>query len=289
MKIYLDDACLSDLIGVSPRRLLDLQREMSADEQVSERLLDQALARGVTGLICTVASPFMRLLIKQPARWPLEIFLVVPDFQSFVRDTSHYGTAGAGLRRVKRMSWGMKIRLGLLALRNFHRLLRFEYSVLTNFLLFAEVANFFSGPASHLKIKAVFLHPKLVDLSTALSQIKTFQFFQQMIQTWFHSEAGLVTRNPVALQSLGGGSQPLFQWILMPFNRFGYLMNPDQKACESFMVQIRAHAHALAAAADPLSFPDQPEDLAYAGRHGLEGIVVSPLSLLDAAIQKSPR
>src|SRR5262245_54800829 len=94
-------------------------------------------------------------------RW--DIWALVPHVAGYVREATDYGLAGAGWRRLRRMSPLARVRLCWQGLRNFRGVLRRDFPTLLDLLLELEMANF-----RRARPPVVFLHAQVTDLLLAL-------------------------------------------------------------------------------------------------------------------------
>ena len=172
-------------------------------------------------------------LLKNPSPNDIEIFSMVPDFQQFVRDTSHYGTTGAAARRILAMPTLKKLRLVKVALGHFDKALKFKFELLMNLFLMAEASKI-------PKRRAIFLHHQITDLALSFDQPGLFRIFHQIVSNEFGAEPGLSTLNFRQLTEVLEENKLEFPWLMAPFNPKGYQMHPSSQACLEVLPRIRS-------------------------------------------------
>lgn len=239
MKVILTDRSLHGIHLTSRQKAFRTQLFFSQEKQLA-KVLDRAVQLGIKDLLCTTHPLLLKLLKKEKERWPFKISVIVPNFSQFVRDSSHYGTAGAAIRRVFRMSLLHKLRFCKVSMANFEKVLGMKFEILMNLFLMAESSQFFTAEKneSRLEVKRVFLHQQIADLALALNQPGLFQLFKKIVTSEFRAEAGVITKNFVRLNSFFRQHHISIPWMISPFNPRGYWMNPNRRSCEETLKQI---------------------------------------------------
>lgn len=194
--------------------------------------IDRAVKLGAKKFLCSPSLASLQL-IQDPRLEGFEIFAMVPDFQQFVRDTSHYGTTGAAARRILAMPILKKIRLVKVALGHFDKALKFQFELLMNLFLMAEASKI-------PKPKAIFLHHQITDLALSFDQPGLFKIFHQIVSNEFGAQPGLSTLNFRRLAEALEENKLEFPWIMAPFNAKGYQMNPSPQACLEVLPRLRS-------------------------------------------------
>jgi len=172
-------------------------------------------------------------ILENPSANNIEIFSMVPDFQQFVRDTSHYGTTGAAARRILAMPALKKLRLVKVALRHFDKVLKFQFDLLMNLFLMAETSKI-------PKRRTIFLHHQITDLALSFDQPGLFKIFHQVVSNEFGAEPGLSTLNFKRLTEVLEENKLEFPWLMAPFNPKGYQMYPSSQACLEILPHLRS-------------------------------------------------
>lgn len=232
MKFFLSDKSLQGMHLISKRHALEVQLICSNEKFLSE-ILDKAIENKVDQLLCMFNPVLFKMLAENPKRWPFKVFAIVPHFSQFVRDTSHYGTTGAAIRRVMKMSLMQKAQLGIVALSNIHKVLKMRFDMMMNLFLMAESAQFFLK--SGVKIQSIILHPQITDLALSLNQTELFRLFCKIVKNQYGAEPGFSTLNfSLLVETLQTAAIPA-EWIVAPFNSKGYGMNPDSVQCNEWL------------------------------------------------------
>ena len=274
-KILIDPA-LPELASFSPEASFQTGLSFSRLEQQITSL-DSAIQNGVKHVLCTTGSPLFQVFMDHPGRWPFSLAAVVPNFQQFVRDTSHFGTIGAALMRVKKMSLFQMMRMGLFCAGYILQVLQMKFEILMNTFLMAEMSQLFK--TKKLKIDQVFLHPQMTDLALALGRSDFFPLYVKVVRTW-GSTPGFMTRNFAPLESLlkRTGVQAS---LMAPFNPKGYGMNPSREECEKAREALSSNPQ-IPVFGFHWNLPGvgTEESLAYATRLKLNGIAVGLDSFL---------
>lgn len=190
-----------------------------------EASIKEAGSLGVTQILLT-PSPAAFDLLNSGALSGLDLWALVPNFQQFVRDTSHYGTTGAAARRILSMPLLKKLRLIKVSLRHLPEALAFKFELLMNLFLMAEASGL-------PRPKALFMHAQITDLALSFDQTGIFRIFREIAEGEFGAEAGLFTLNFVRLCEVLQESKVPYSWIAAPFNPRGYRMHPSAEACHA--------------------------------------------------------
>ena len=233
MEAIICDRSLQGVHLLSKRKGVELQAYFSRKDHLA-RALDAARDSGVRSLYCTSQPLLLELLKSDPDRWPFRVFAVVPNFARFVRDTSHYGTTGAAVRRILAMPFFHKLRLAGFALAHPGPALGMRFELMMNLFLLAEASAFLAPgkDGGRLRLRALVLHQQIADLSLSLGQKGLFRIFSRMARAELGLEAGAATSNDVRLSEFLEDSPGLFDWFFSPFNPRGHLMHPGRSECE---------------------------------------------------------
>lgn len=225
----------SPFIGADPL-IQDRARESLAQLRPEEmvRVMRAAFASGADGFVFythpTNLSAF-KLLSSQDPEISFDMYPLFPYAQDYVRGATEMGTVGLLMERLKRLTLAGKIKAvfegGLAALTlDPHKLLAMT--------LQAEIGDFLKAAPPRARLKGVFLHDVIVDLSVALGLREMIETYIASVVGEYGVKPGLTTRNFTRLVGFLENNNISMNnlMIMAPFNSLGFQMNPSRQACE---------------------------------------------------------
>lgn len=172
-----------------------------------------------------------KLLTSQDPEASFDMYPLFPYARGYVRDAAEMGTVGLLMERVKRLTLAGKVKAvfegGLAALTlDPHRMLAMT--------LEAEVEDFLTAAPHGARLRGIFLHDIIVDLSVALGLREIIETHITTVADNYGVKPGLVTRNFTRLVGfLEHNNMSIKELMIMaPFNSLGFQMNPSRQACE---------------------------------------------------------
>jgi len=267
----------SPFVGADPLiqdRASESLAQMKPGEMV--RVMRASFAGGADGLVFythpTNLAAF-KLLTSDYPEISFDMYPLFPYAREYLRDAAEMGIVGLLMERVKRLTLAGKIRAlfegGLAALTlDPHRMLALT--------LEAEVEDFLKAAPPRARLKGIFLHDVIVDLSVALGLREVIETHIVTVADKYGVKPGLVTRNFTRLVSfLENNNMPIKELMIMaPFNSLGFQMNPSRQACEETLAS-RNHLDVVAMGLLSAGILDLESALAYIKRlKNLRSIVV---------------
>ena len=243
---------------------LRLRRSLGSDEII--RIISAAIDNGATGFTFS-ATPKMLELLHQMKNvgFPkkMGLYPVIPDVQSYSRLVSERGMLGALVAKLGGMGKASKVQsvfgggLGLLA-GNPEKLLKTYVK--------AEVSLIHTFAPAGTRIESVFLHEIGTDLIVSLGMTKLFETYCQTVKDSLEVVPGFVTRNfPRFTRFIRRGGFGLGDYfVLTPFNRLGFQMNPSKAECEKSLATAKG-ASVIAMSVLAGGFLELEEAIAYLG------------------------
>ncbi|HVH14819.1 MAG TPA: hypothetical protein VNA15_03760 [Candidatus Angelobacter sp.] len=267
----------SPFIGADPL-IQDRAKESLAQLKPEDmvRVMRTSFASGADGFVFythpTNLSAF-KLLSSQDPEISFDMYPLFPYARDYVRDAAEMGTVGLLMERVKRLTLAGKVKAvfegGLAALTlDPHRMLAMT--------LEAEVEDFLKAAPRRARLKGVFLHDVIVDLSVALGLREIIETHITSVADTFGVKPGLVTRNFTKLVDfLENTNLPTKELMIMaPFNSLGFQMNPSRQSCEETLAN-RNYLDVVAMGLLSAGILDLPSALAYIkGLKNLSSVVV---------------
>lgn len=292
MEVFLTDRSLHGTSLLPRYKSSKIQLNLNRQDQLS-KVLDSAIQLGIKNLVCTSHPLLLSLLQKNKSRWPFKISMIVPNFQQFVRDTSHYGTVGTAVKRVLSMPFLGKLSLMKFGLLNVKGGLGMKFSVLMNVFLMTEISQFLHSlrKGTSIQVEKIFLHHQIADTALALKQFELFDIFKKLVYSYFGSEPGIITRNFVPLNIFLREHQIHFPWIVTPFNPRGYMMTPDSKSCEDTLREIMNEKRDLPKTKIVSDYctlsgiVPADESVAYLNSHPFSGVMLEMTDIADTNLQ----
>lgn len=230
----------SSFIGADPL-MQDRARESLAQLNPEEmvRVMRTSFASGADGFAFYTHPTNLAALKLLTARDPeifFDMYPIFPYAREYVRDAAEMGTVGLFMERVKRLALAGKIKTvfegGLAALTlDPHKMLAMT--------LEAEIEDFLKAAPPRARLKGIFLHDIIVDLSVALGLRKMIETHIASVSDRYGVKPGLVTRNFSRLVSfLENTNMPTKELMIMaPFNSLGFQMNPSRETCEETLTK----------------------------------------------------
>jgi hypothetical protein len=267
----------SPFTGADPL-IQDRARESLAQLNPEEmaRVMRASFASGADGFVFytqpTNLATF-KLLTSQYPEISFDMYPLFPYARDYVRDATEMGTVGLLMERLKRLTLAGKIKAvfegGLAALTlDPHRILAMT--------LEAEVEDFLKAAPPRARLKGIFLHDIIVDLSVALGLREMIETHIESVAGKYGVKPGLVTRNFTKLVGFleNNNISTKDLMIMAPFNSLGFQMNPSRQACEETLAS-RNHLDVLAMGLFSAGILDLESALAYIkGLENLRSVVV---------------
>jgi len=240
------------------------------------RVMRASFASGADGFVFYTQPANLatfKLLTSQDPEISFDMYPLFPYARDYVRDATEMGTVGLLLERLKRLTLAGKVRAvfesGLAALTlDPHKMLALT--------LEAEVDDFLKAAPRGARLKGIFLHDIIVDLSVALGLREMIETHIASVATKYGVKPGLVTRNFTRLVDfLENNNMPMKELIIMaPFNSLGFQMNPSRQACEETLA-ARNYLDVVAMGLLSAGILDLESALAYVKRlKNLKSVVV---------------
>ena len=228
------------LLGDSPFIGTDPLMQDKASESLAQlnpeemaRVMKASFGSGADGFVFNTHPTNLaafKLLTSRNPEIRFDLYPVFPYARDYVRDATAMGTVGMLMERVKRLTLTGKARAifegGLAALTmDPHKILTMT--------LEAEVDDFLEAAPRAAKLKSIFLHDVIVDLSVALNLGEMIETHIASVADKYGVKPGLVTRNFTRLIGFLENSNLSKELVVMaPFNSLGFQMNPSRQACE---------------------------------------------------------
>jgi hypothetical protein len=267
----------SPFTGADPL-IQDRARESLAQVKPEEmvRVMRASFANGADGFVFYTHPPNLaafKLLTSQDHEISFDMYPIFPYARDYVRDAAEMGTVGLLMERVKRLTLAGKIKAvfegGLAALTlDPHKMLAMT--------LEAEIEDFLNAAPPRAKLKGIFLHDIIVDLSVALGLREMIETHIASVADKYSVKPGLVTRNFTRLVTfLENNNMPMKEIIIMaPFNSLGFQMNPSRQSCEETLAN-RNYLDVVAMGLLSVGILDLESALAYVKRlKNLRSVVV---------------
>jgi len=191
---WLDAAPLLGLAGGDRTAEIALKARAAQPEALA-RLLAEAIAdANPEAIVAPMVAPFAAAWTLLPRAQRRPLWLVLPDVRGLVRESTEYGMAGAGARRMLRVGVMGLMKLGFGSLPDAPGVLRRDFPTLLRVLTRLEVAT-----AAGLKAEGFFLQPQMTDLALAMGQLATLD---AALTAGLAAglKPGLATSNPQALR-----------------------------------------------------------------------------------------
>ena len=160
-----------------------------------------------------------------------DMYPLFPYAPELVRDVDEKGTVGMIMDRIKSLALAGKVKSlfdgGLAALTT-------DPVGMLKMSLEAEVGSFLRAAPPRARLKGIFLHDLIVDLSVALGLEDVIATHISIAADKYKVKPGLATKNfPRLVRFLEKNNiSPGGTMIMTPFNKLGFQMNPSREACE---------------------------------------------------------
>ena len=214
------------------------RRRRSLSEEEMIRVISVAHDNGATGFAFS-STPRVLGLLKRMKECnfsnDLNLFPVIPDIQSYFQLIAERGMAGALIDRLRKMGTtsattsmfggGVGLATGS-PKRILKTYVKGEVSLIEGLL------------PSRAKIKSVFLHEIATDLMVSLGMTNLFDSYCQIAADNLGVIPGFVTRNFARFVNFTSLTSSLMKdiFVMTPFNKVGFQMNPSQEDCEQSLI-----------------------------------------------------
>lgn len=166
---------------------------------------------------------------EEGGEMPEGAVLVVPNMVAYIRDVTDVGPIGAVVKRFLKLPLLEMVKLGMRNLPFLPKIVGKDFA--SGLMILAEMEFLKTKSWGH---DTVLLNDQAADLGVAFSNYAVFTRFIKLAHA-YGKRAGIWTNNfgPTVVKL---GSWRLKPDVLVaPFNKDGYLMNPDKKICEEML------------------------------------------------------
>jgi hypothetical protein len=273
-RVLLGDSPFTGTDPLIQDRARESLAQLNPEEMV--RVMRASFSSGADGFVFythpTNLATF-KLLTSQYPEISFDMYPLFPYARDYVRDATEMGTVGLLMERLKRLTLAGKIKAvfegGLAALTlDPHRILAMT--------LEAEVEDILKAAPRRARLKGIFLHDVIVDLSVALGLREMIATHIESVAGQYGVKPGLVTRNFTKLVGFleNNNISTKELMIMTPFNSLGFQMNPSRQACEETLAS-RNHLDVVAMGLLSAGILDLENALAYIkGLENLRSVVV---------------
>ena len=234
-----------------------------------------SLENGADGFSFSVSDhtlSIVKALSQRNVNDPIELFAMLPYAFEYVRVATQTGTPGLAKRFIKQIVLSGKIGAvfgGLWAT------IRMNPEGLLKTYLTYEISRVKSAAGKRLHLKSVLLNEVIVDMGLALDLDWLFKSFIKKISKE-GIKPGFNTRNfPYLInkfEDLGISLDDIY--IVTPFNKAGFQMNPSKEECEKTLAKLSSpNVLAISILAAGHFKPDEAADY-LAGLKNLAGAIV---------------
>jgi len=248
------------------------------DSQQIKSVIGQAANHNIQAIMTLGEAELMPHLVEAYKQRGTTIYPIIPNMSSYVREVCDYGIVGAGIHRLKRLGLVNLIRMGLYNCSKALKILQRDFNTALSILFDVEMAEFrkFSPPA-------VFLHPQVTDLSIATNNKQLLEKFENVIRNRYKATPGVMTYNlGTLIPKLRAWEIPI-KLISAPFNKSGFVMNPDQATCEKLIMENDFTLIADRISGDATLSEDS---FRYLKKHGVESAVLDTVEESEMALAK---
>ena len=204
-------------------------------------IISTATENGATGFTFSTTPKMLELLRYMKDEGfsrKLGLYPVIPDVGSYFQLVAEKGMLGALIGKLGELNAGSKARsivgggLGLLA-RDPERILRAYVK--------AETSLVEASLPAGAGIESVFLHEVGTDLIVSLKMTSLFEAYFHTVVDSLGAVPGFVTRNfPRFIEFIKSSDVRLKEcFVLAPFNRQGFQMNPNRQECERALIDAK--------------------------------------------------
>ena len=224
----------NSLLGVSHFSRTEARSKLLAlSERKMVETIDAALTSGATAINLSPSNRFYRLLEKMKednSSHEFGVYLMLPDFERFRDVMLTKGVTGVMQELLSSMNWSERVSA---ATRGLAALLTSDYSTLLDVYLNLEVQRLDQALPSRAHLRSVLAHEQLTDLAIALDANQILREFVEAVSKK-GVMPGFVTRNfPLFVRFLDESGINTDNVVIMtPFNKIGFQMTPDRRACE---------------------------------------------------------
>jgi hypothetical protein len=205
------------------------------------RVIDSAVKAGAQGIVCS-AHPVMKASLREMKEdhrpQGLDVFLVVPDVQHYIRLVSQGGMLRVLAETFENLSTGGKAKAlvggGIsMVTSNPTRAMKTYVA--------AELSSFVREVPADSRLKGVFLHELITELIVSFRLASFAQEYINFVRDSLGIKPGFVTRNFAKFVEFVCQSRlPISEIAVMtPFNPIGFQMNPSRHECEDSLQRAK--------------------------------------------------
>lgn len=242
--------------------------EQFKDLNEIKRILDYSVSKGVNAVMFSTHPSIYEIcdMIRsdEVLRKELKIYVNVPYIIKYVSMVTEIGMFETIKTTLKGYSGTDKLKY---LLKTSFNAIMLDYVSIMNRLVDVELAPFYD-----LNIKAVFLHNALCDLCLGYEMKDAIQGFDKHIRETYNAIPGYGTLNYPKFAKFLDDAGLKNSLVMTSFNKNGFLMNPNIKACED---SIQEHGHTILAMATLASGRLHPEEAySYLSGIGIKNVAV---------------
>ena len=228
--------------------------------------LRRGLKAGAAAVMGVYRPELIAALRKLRREFDFDVYPVVPDAPTYVRDLADLGLIGAALKRLRRLAPGGWVKLASYGVKNVFGVLASDFGTMLGVTVQMELPAF-----APFRPPVVFLHHQMTDLLLACRNTAGYRAFAALARQ-AGAEPGLETRNFGHLLPLLRQAGADVTCVAAPFNPLGYRMRPSASACEALLADRTVRV--LAEDPSAQRSVDTEKARAYVQARCLEAVVV---------------